>query len=217
MTAHQPDNPRRVSDTIGLIAGAGSVPKEVAEAIVASGHSVHVIALRNIADADFAQIPHTVVGLGQLGRMLRTLRVHGCGKLIMSGGLERPDLLSLLPDLGFFLNLGTILGLMRGGDDTILRKILGFFERKGFEPVGVADVAPALLASDGVMAGQINNAAIDHSTKLAFRIVDRLAQFDIGQAVVVRDGQVIGIEAAEGTDGLPGQGRPCGHRADDHR
>ncbi len=205
MPVHLPDKAPPDNSKVGIIAGAGVVPKEIAEAILATGGETHVIALRNIATADFGRIPHTVVGLGQVGGMLRALREHGCKRLMMSGGLERPNLLNLMPDLGFFLNLATILGLMRGGDDTILRKVLGFFERQGFQPVGIPEVAPSLLAHEGVMVGAAEGQTLENDAALAFRIVDQLARYDIGQAVVVRDGQPVGIEAAEGTDALLGR------------
>ncbi|MEM6499010.1 MAG: UDP-2,3-diacylglucosamine diphosphatase LpxI [Pseudomonadota bacterium] len=202
MTAHEPDRAPTLQAKVGLIAGAGSVPLEIAEAVTGSGREIHVIALRDIADADFAGFHHTTVGLGQVGRMLRTLHATGCKKFIMSGGMERPNLLSLTPDLGFFLHLRTILGLMRGGDDTVLRKILRFFESQGFEAVGIGDIAPSLLAARGPLTSSPLATSLQSDAKLAFEIVDELSAFDIGQAIVVHRGEPIGIEAAEGTDGL---------------
>ncbi len=202
MTAHEPDRARPLQVKVGLIAGAGSVPLEIAEAVTGSGREIHVIALRDIADADFADFPHTTVGLGQVGRILRTLHATGCKQFIMSGGMDRPNLLRLTPDLGFFLHLRTILGLMRGGDDTVLRKILRFFEAQGFEAVGIGDIAPSLLAARGPLTSSPPAAGLQSDAKLAFEIVDELSAFDIGQAIVVHRGEPIGIEAAEGTDGL---------------
>ena len=202
MTALEPKHTTINHDKIGILAGAGSVPREIADAAISTGRDVHVIALRDIADADFSGVPHTVIGLGQVGAMLRALRANRCRQFIMSGSLQRPSLWSLAPDLGFFLNLGTIIGLTRGGDDTILRKILDFFKANGMEPVGIPDVAPSLLATTGPLSYVPATSETRSDTKIAFRLIGRLSAFDVGQAVVVRDGQVVGIEAAEGTDGL---------------
>ncbi|MEM8976365.1 MAG: UDP-2,3-diacylglucosamine diphosphatase LpxI, partial [Pseudomonadota bacterium] len=202
MTAHEPDHSAKSQVKVGLLAGAGTVPLEIAEAVVGSGGAIHVIALRDIADADFSDFPHTVVGLGQVGRMIRTLRASDCEKFIMSGAMERPNLLSLTPDFGFFLHLRTILGLMRGGDDTVLRKVLNFFETQGFETVGIGDIAPSLLAANGALTSCTPAPSLQGDVTLAFNTVDQLSPFDVGQAVVVCNGEIIGIEAAEGTDGL---------------
>lgn len=202
MTALEPKHTTINQDKIGLLAGAGLVPREIADAAINAGRDIHVIALRDIADADFAGVPHTVVGLGQVGAMLRALKANKCRQFIMSGSLQRPSLWSLAPDLGFFLNLGTIIGLTRGGDDTILRKILDFFEANGMAPVGIPDVAPSLLATTGPLSDVLETSETRSDTKIAFRLIERLSAFDVGQAIVVREGQVVGIEAAEGTDGL---------------
>ena len=202
MTALEPNNATINPPPIGILAGAGSVPREIADAAISAGRHVHVIALRDIADADFAGVSHTVVGLGQVGAILRALKANNCRQFIMSGALQRPSLWSLAPDIGFFLNLGTIIGLTRGGDDATLRKILDFFRANGMEPVGIPDVAPSLLATTGPLSDVPETSDTRTNTKIAFRLIECLSAFDIGQAVVVKEGRVIGIEAAEGTDGL---------------
>ena len=73
MTAHEPSHASHFDDSIGLIAGAGSVPKEIAEAVIDAGRDVHVIALRGIADADYTRIPHSVVERCAGFRTLATL------------------------------------------------------------------------------------------------------------------------------------------------
>ncbi|HEX5600035.1 MAG TPA: hypothetical protein VFX46_05340, partial [Hyphomicrobiaceae bacterium] len=108
---------------LGILAGNGDLPLEVANAVRAQGRDVHLVAIRGEAEPGIEAHPHTWIGLGQIGGMLRAFREAGCRDLVILGGVRRPDLLKLRPDLGFFRNLPLILSLMVGGDDSVLRRV----------------------------------------------------------------------------------------------
>ncbi|MGI9426100.1 MAG: LpxI family protein [Hyphomicrobiaceae bacterium] len=190
------------SKPTGILAGGGQLPIDIADAIQRTGRDPHIIALDGVADSAVERYSHDRVGLGQLGKIISRLRARGCEELVIAGHLARPDLFGLRTDLGFFRHLPRIIRLMRGGDDSVLRKVIRFFEEQGFEIVGIPDVAPGLLAAEGHLTSQ---AAIDHAladARIGLSLVATLGPLDVGQAVVVRDGQVLAVEAAEGTDGL---------------
>ena len=63
------------ADSLGIIAGSGSLPREVAESVIARGGSVHVVMVDGAADASLAMFPHTVVN----GRSPVWRRRH-CGR-----------------------------------------------------------------------------------------------------------------------------------------
>lgn len=193
-----------VKPTIGILAGGGSLPREIADAVRADGGRVHVVALDGEANpSDFPAADVTVVNWGQIGRMLRALRAAGAEKLVIVGRVKRPDLSRLKTDLGFFTSLPAIIRIMAsGGDDGVLRGVVRFFEGHGLRVVGPADVAPSLVVSRGPLGSQGLPAGLGPDIALGFDIIRRLGPFDIGQAVVVRNGRVIAIEAAEGTDAM---------------
>ena len=68
--------------------------------------------------------------------------------------------------------------------------------------VGIKDVAPDLLMPEGCLtrATPDENAAADIAR--GREVLRALSPFDIGQAAVVIDGHVVGVEDIEGTDGL---------------
>ena len=68
---------------------------------------------------------------------------------MIAGAVTRPDLRRIRPDAGFFRSLPQILRLMAGGDDSVLTRVVRFFEGKGLEVLGVHEVAPDLLAGAG--------------------------------------------------------------------
>jgi DUF1009 family protein len=90
----------------------------------------------------------------------------------------------------------------RGGDDHLLSGLAGIFERDGFRMVGVKDVAPDLLMPQGCLTGASASDADFADIARGREVLQALSPFDIGQAVVVIDGHVVGVEDIEGTDGL---------------
>lgn len=187
---------------LGILAGDGALPLEVANEVRRTGRRVHVVAIAGEAEPGITQHSHTWVGLGQVGAMLRAFRGAGCQDLVILGGVRRPDLNALRPDAGFFLNLPLILSLMAGGDDSVLRRVVSFFERRSFRVVGAHEVAPALLAGEGVLGGSEPELSVQRDIATGFALIEALGPSDVGQAVVIAGGRPVAIEAAEGTDRL---------------
>lgn len=190
--------PRR----IGIVAGGGSIPREIADSVAARRVPVFVLALAGEADADFGPHPVEHVGWGQVGRMIARLQAHGVTDVVIVGRVKRPDLARLRPDLGLFLALPMIWRIVRaGGDDAVLRAVISFFESKGFRVAGPADVAPELIVGPGQLGTERADGECDRSDiALGLEIVEKLGPMDIGQGVVVAGGRIEAIEGVEGTD-----------------
>lgn len=187
---------------VGILACSGVLPLELARATVAAGRPVHIVAIEGSADPGIAAFPHAWAGLGQVGRILGSFHGAGCREMVIAGGIERPDLRRLKLDIGFVRHLPTVLSLTRGGDDSVLRRVVRFFEGQGFIVRGVGEIAPSLLAGDGALGnGQpssSNRAAIGR----ARRLIEALGPFDVGQAVVATANGIVAIEGVRGTDAM---------------
>ena len=143
--SNQRDAQQRASATsrkVGVLAGGGSLPVVVAESVAARGETVHIVAIRGEANQEIARFPHTWVDMGQIGRMVATLRGEGVTDLVIAGSVRRPDLWKVRPDAGFFRSLPQVLGLLAGGDDSVLSRVVRFFETNGFTVRGAHEVAP---------------------------------------------------------------------------
>ncbi len=188
---------------VGILAGGGSLPREIAEHVVGHGDRVHIVALAGEADGDFTPFPTTVVGWAQIGAMVEALKSAGCTELVIVGSVRRPDLAALRPDLGFFRSLPAILRIIAaGGDDSVLTRVLRFFEEKGFRVLAPAAIAPELLVGDGPLGRVEAQPGAVRDVALGFDLVRRLGPYDVGQAVVVAGGLIEAIEGAEGTDAM---------------
>jgi len=78
-------------------------------------------------------------------------------------------------------------------------------EESGIRIIGVKDVAPDILVTEGAL-GRYQPSARDRSDiECALDLIATLGRFDVGQAAVVAANHVLAVEAAEGTDHLLGR------------
>lgn len=198
--------PDPAAGPIGLVAGAGLMPIRVADAAVKQGRGVFCLLIEGFADpADFARFPHAVVRMGAIGRMMELLRGAGARQLVICGRVKRPSMLSLGLDAeGLRLLARVGRGILLGGDDALLRGVLRGIREEGFEPLAPQDVLSDLLVPPGLLTSAARAPGDDHWTDIrrGVAVARALGAQDVGQAVVVQEGLVLGVEAIEGTDAL---------------
>ena len=192
-----------ISSPVGLIAGGGVMPFAVANSLSARGIRPVLFALRGACDPErVARFNHHWISVGQIGRAVKLFRAENCRDLVFIGTLVRPALSEIRLDWGTLRVLGRVWASFRGGDDHLLSGIGDILEQDGFRMVGIRDVAPDLLMPEGCLTRAVPD---DHALADIARgrdVLDALGRFDIGQAAVVIDGHVVGVEDIEGTDGL---------------
>lgn len=193
------------SGRLGILAGGGGLPAAVAEEVIGSGGEVHIIGIRGEADASIERFAHSWMHWVEVGRLLDILRTEGCRRLIIIGSVSRPDLAKLKLDLGTVLNLPLLVGLLIGGDDSVLSNVVRFFELKGLEVLGAHQVAPSLVAPVGPIGRQRPGSSDRKDVAKGLEVVKALGRLDVGQACVVARGYVLAVEAAEGTDAMLGR------------
>lgn len=186
---------------LGIIAGGGRLPLDVAESAKTGGRDVFVLAVRGFADPAIEAYPHAWIGIGQIGRCLSLLRGNGVRDVVLIGGIQKPRLMSIRFDWAVLSIIPRLLRAWRGGDDHVLSGVLDFLQDQGFSPIGAHEVAPELLAPAGLLAQPTRpNAVEETDIALGQRCLAALSPFDVGQALVIHDGRVLAVEAAEGTD-----------------
>jgi UDP-2,3-diacylglucosamine hydrolase len=187
---------------LGILAGGGALPARLVASCRAAARPVFVLAFEGIADPDgFASVPHAFVRLGAAGEGLRLLHENGVEELVLAGSVRRPTLASLRPDWRTARFLARV-SLRALGDDGLLRAVIAELEAEGFRVVGVDSVLADALAPAGPIGALRPDAAAEADIGRGIAVARALGALDIGQAVVVHDGLVLGLEAAEGTDAL---------------
>jgi len=192
-----------ISSPVGLIAAGGVMPFAVADSLIARGINPVLFALKGACDpVRVERFRHHWISVGQLGRAVKLFHAENCRDLVFIGTLVRPALSEIRLDWGTLRVIGRLLAAFRGGDDHLLSGIGRILEQDGFRMVGIKDVAPDLLMPEGCLTlkSPDENAAADIAK--GRDLLRALSPFDIGQAAVVIDGHVVGVEDIEGTDGL---------------
>ena len=96
-----------------------------------------------------------------------------------------------------------LMAALRGaGDDKLLTAIIGALEGEGFRVVGIDSILPEILAPMGVFGAVSPDQGARADIAVGCRVARIIGSLDIGQAVVVQQGMVLGVEAIEGTDAL---------------
>ena len=186
---------------LGILAGRGDLPGRLADACQASGRDYVILAFNGETDADvIAGHPQRWVDIAAVGRGIAALKDAQAEELVLIGPVGRPDFRSLRPDWRGARLLPRVIKAARSGDDAIMRVLVEELESEGFRVVGAENVLGSLSSRQGVLAGPEPDAGDLADIRRGADVLDVLGRLDIGQAVVVREGYVLAVEAAEGTD-----------------
>jgi DUF1009 family protein len=187
---------------LGLIAGGGALPLEVAQDCVAAGRPLFVIRLRGFADPELDEFPGADVGLAELGKCFKLLKREGCKTVCFTGQVHRPDFKALKPDLRGLAALPGAIAAARRGDDALLRFLLHEFEKEGFRVEGAHEVADGLVLDAGPLGRVRPTDEQQGDIDRALNVAREIGRLDIGQGAVVVRGLVLAVEAQEGTDAM---------------
>lgn len=186
--------------TLAIIAGQGRLPLDIAVAAKMSGHAVHILAIAGQADDAFPGFPHHSIDLGAIAKTRSLMAELNCDHVVMAGKVKRPSWASLRPDADALKLLGKSL---RRGDDSLLRLVARYFADAGIETISPDNFLPDRQLLEGRNGERgIDPDEIADDVALGVSVLESLGDLDVGQAIIVQQGRVIAIEAAEGTDAM---------------
>jgi DUF1009 family protein len=187
---------------LGLIAGGGRLPYELASFCRRAGRPLFVVRLKGFADPEMGEFEGAPAGIAEFGRCLDLLKSNGCVDVCLAGVVTRPDFNALKPDLRGLSIIPGAIAAARHGDDALLRYLLQLFEKEGYRVEGAHQVMGELTLGLGAL-GKIapeEDAAAD--ARKAMQVAAAIGRLDIGQGAVVCAGLVLAVEAQEGTDAM---------------
>ena len=197
---------------IGLIAGGGRLPIIVAQGLREAGHPVHGLGLGRQYDHELPAICSSFreVGLMRLGSWARVLGRLGVRHAIMVGKVDKAQILH--DPLRLFRNLPDLQTLVawyrhkRGPlakdrrSHAVLGAIADFLDRSGVQLLDSTVSIPDQLSTPGVMSQRQPTAEQRADIEFVWPLLTQTLRLDIGQAIAVRERDVIAVEAVEGTD-----------------
>ncbi len=187
---------------VGILAGTGVYPFLLAQRLIASGFEVVVAGIRGHFSGNLPPEcgPFRTFPLGALEATARFFRQHHTTRIFMAGGVTRQGALrSLKPDRHALLLLPKALF---GGDDRLLRGVADVMDRCGVRVCDPSSLIADLFAPAGLLAGPDPDEATVLNIKTAFAAARNLGRRDKGQAALVFQNKVIGIEDRKGTNAL---------------
>lgn len=187
---------------LGIIAGGGQLPVQLAESCEAHGVQVFICAFDGQSDHAVVEgREHMWTSIGAAGKIMKTLKDHDVHDLVLIGNIRRPSLAELKPDFKtaeFFARIG----FKALGDNDILELLKSELNREGFTIHGVQNFMQDLLAPHGVVGKYKPGKGEIESIRRGVIVSQEIGRLDVGQSVIVQQGHIIGVEGAEGTDEL---------------
>lgn len=197
--------PRSADGRVGIIAGGGILPVQVAHSIAQDGGQPFVLMIGGeVKDiAAFSTFEHETIELEQLGQLVPTLKRHGVTRLVMAGTIKRrPRIKDFRFSLGMLSWLPAAFRALSSGDNTLLSIVIAEIEKRGIQVVGAHEVAKQLLAVEGTYTSNAPQKGDWRDIEAAREAALAIGGLDIGQAAVSIGGRVVALEGIEGTDGL---------------
>lgn len=190
---------------VGIVAGSGSLPADVAEGLAAMGHQPFIVIIQGEADRldRLSRFEHLTIVLEHGDRILGELRRKGIRHLVLAGGIgRRPNLWKLRLSWEAIRNLPKLIPAMSKGDDALLRRFVAYVESYGITIVAPHRVVPNLVAGHGVLTRSAPIAADLTDIEAALQAARAIGALDIGQGAIAIGGRAVALEGVEGTDGL---------------
>lgn len=187
---------------LGIIAAKGDLSKTLIN-FAKLKYDIFIVAIKNEADPSLVeQFNHIWISLGEIGKAVDAFNDNKIKDIVFVGSLKKPDIFNLkLDSLGKKL-LAKIVKDKFFGDNELLSSLTKFLEELGLKVLGAHQLIKDLVVSEQLFTKTKPNDSDLNDIELAKKVVNELGKLDIGQAVIVQNGVVLGVEAIEGTDKL---------------
>jgi len=189
-------------EPIGLIAGNGQFPIMFARSAQQQGRCVVAVAHEGETLPEIEKVADRVtwVKLGQLGKTIKAFKSAGVAEAVMCGGVTKSKMFAhVRPD---FRGATFWFKQKHRHDDSMLRALAREFEEEGILIRESTLYVPQLIADPGCYTRRKPSKQEQQDVNVGLRLAKQIGELDIGQAIVVRDGAVVAVEAMEGTDAM---------------
>lgn len=188
-------------EKLGLIAGNGSFPLLLLDAACAQGKQVVVAAIKEETSPLIDQRGASAVywmSLGELGKLIDTFKKEGVHTAVMAGQVKHKQIFSAIrPDWRLakvLFSLGT------RNTDSLIGAVARVLEDEGIHLISSTHYLEPLLAKPGVLTRRAPTDAEQKNVDYGRKVARHLAQYDIGQTVVIAESACVAVESMEGTD-----------------
>lgn len=201
--------PSHTQPPVGLIAGQGRLPVLVAQGIRASGRSVACVGLAGQFDQELPGLcdRFASAGVARLGRWVRLLERWGVREAVMIGRVRKASMyepLRLLRQLPDWRTIRLWYGVLRHDrrSAALLTAVADELAHEGVTLVDSTQYIQQCLASEGVLTRRRPTAEQAADADFGWPLLLGMTRLGVGQAVAVKEREVVAVEAIEGTDAM---------------
>jgi UDP-2,3-diacylglucosamine hydrolase len=186
---------------LGLIAGNGRFPFLVLDAARAQGYEVVVAAIKEETFSEIESHGASSVhwlSLGELSKLIETFQREGVTRAVMAGQVKHKQIFSSIrPDWRL---AKLLLSLTTRNTDSLLGAVAKVLGDEGIVLENSTALLEPLLAKAGVLTKRAPSEQEKKNIDYGRSVARGLAQYDIGQTVVIAESACVTVEAMEGTD-----------------
>src|SRR6202521_2088640 len=185
---------------LGIIAGNGRFPFLVLDAARAQGYEVVVAAIKEETSPEIESRGATVhwLSLGELSKLIETFRREGVTRAVMAGQVKHKQIFSSIrPDWRL---AKLLLSLDLRNTDALLGAVANVLADEGIVLENSTALLEPLLAKSGVLTKRAPSPQERKNIEYGRAVGRRLAEYDIGQTVVIAEAACVTVEAMEGTE-----------------
>ena len=187
---------------LGIISGSGKLPYEVIEYCIDHNITPFIVSFnfKMHAYCRFHNIKHITGKLGKIGKIVEFFSQNNVTNIIMAGPISRYDVSLLNPDDESKKLLKVVSEMKYRGDNSVLLKIIEFFEQiHKFKVLPVQQFLPEISFDNQNI--EVSDYELEQ-INMGIEYLNITSEFDIGQAVIIRDGRIIAVEGEEGTENM---------------
>ncbi len=185
---------------IGIVAGSGRFVAPAVTDLRRSGLRPVVLGIEGKTRPEIKRAAEvfTAVKPGEIGKALAFFKSNEVFEIMFLGKVEpsvifRPEFLDT-----------EARKLLRGVNgrsaSALLEAVFGFLEANGLKVLNPASLLESHFCGPGVLTRKIPSPDTLGDVDFGLRVARLLADLEIGQTVVVKDGSIMAVEAIEGTD-----------------
>ena len=182
---------------ISIIAGGGDLPFKIIEKLNSLNIEYNVVSLFGFGPENYPQFK-----IGEIGKILAFIKSKMTTDVVFCGNVKRPSLFSLkLDSIGkkWLKVLGVKAFL---GDNALLKGIKELLQKEGLNILSPQNILETLLTPKGILTKISPSDSDLKDIARGMFVLNTMSKADVGQSVIVQEGIVLGIEAAEGTQCL---------------
>jgi UDP-2,3-diacylglucosamine hydrolase len=189
------------TEKLGLIAGNGKFPFLVLDAARAQGYEVVVAAIKEETSPEIEARGAAAVhwlSLGELSTLIDTFHRENVHRAVMAGQVKHKQIFSSIrPDWRL---AKLLLSLTTRNTDSLLGAIAKVLADEGITLENSTWLLEPLLVKAGVFTERAPTEQERKNIDYGRAIARQLAQYDVGQTVVIAESACVAVEAMEGTD-----------------